>query len=55
MPESIFFGTLYDGVLILMEFHGYESEDELIFRKNNERIKFESRVKVAEFAMSRSK
>ena len=55
MPEEVFFGTIYEGIVILMEFRGYEAEsqDQLIFRKNNERIKFENRAKVAEFALGK--
>lgn len=55
MPETIFFGTLYEGIIILMEIRGYETEsqDQLIFRKNNERIRFENRSQVAEFALGK--
>ena len=55
MPETIFFETLYEGIIILMEIRGYETEsqDQLIFRKNNERIRFESRSQVAEFALGK--
>lgn len=55
MPEAVFFGTLYEGIVILMEFRGYETEsqDQLIFRKNNERIRFENRSQVAAFALGK--
>ena len=54
MFESSSFGSLYDEILFLLEFRGYDHEDEFVFKRNNERIEFKNRLQVIDFALNKS-